>query len=150
MAMTYNRVLRAEYGDGDQVYTIVLDSGGMYFLRTGNIGGLLNESTDTNLNEVVLDENTQKFVEELVTNEERIKTLPLAPLAAEPHSAYVPFAELSAVSASAELDEPTMYLRTLQGDFSFVFTYTTGEQVEELGRLLEAEIEKHHPDDREA
>jgi hypothetical protein len=138
-------VLRRDYVEDHLVYTVVLAGEGLYMIHTGNAGGLPNEPGGFGLNEAVLDETTMPFVEELLKHEEQIKTIPLATLAQEAHSAFIPFDQITSAVASTENAEPNMIIRTRQGDFNLVFTYHRGEEVRHLLQALEARSPHTNP-----
>ena len=57
---------------------------------------------------------------------------PLHVLARETHSAFLAYGAILSVVARARNQQPAMYLKTEQGDYSFAFTQTTRKQVQEL------------------
>lgn len=139
MDMRFDRVIRKGYEDDDLVYSLLLDEHGLYIIHTGNVGGLATDPDEANINSE--DAATPAFVRELVTQEARIADEAPSVLVHELHSVYVPLQQVTGVDADTEVDAPTLALHTVSGDFQFVFTYDTEEQISKLVDALNARVQ---------
>lgn len=139
MTMRFDRVLRKDYEDDELVYSLVLDEHGLYIIHTGNVGGLTTAPDDVNVNSE--DAGTPSFVRQLVAQETRVANEPPSVLVHEPYSDYAPLQQITGVEADTEVDPPTLTLHTLSGDFRFVFTYDTDEQVGALAEALRENVQ---------
>ena len=109
MGFRLDRVSRAQYLDDRQAYTIIVEDEGLYIIHTGD------------------DDAMMKFAGS-------IGKLPLPELATAEHSAFVPYEAVVSVVARARPDEYAMFMKTTQGNFSFVFGHSAADDVQ---RLLE-------------
>ena len=131
MQKRYDRVVRKEYAESRLVYSIVADEVGLYLIHTGDVRGLVNLKANGHGDPSLLDEK-RRFIDELAANEERLTTMPLDMLASKGNSTFIAYGAILSVVARARNQQPTMYLKTEQGDFSFAFTQSTRKQVQEL------------------
>jgi len=114
-----------------KVYSLVLDEGGLFVIRTGNVGALHHYQVGDLVSDVAASVVTNKFVKQLEEGEARLERKPLEELAEEKPNAFIPLADIQSVSMKRG-KAPEMKLKTAQGDFNFVFTHTPVEQVEAL------------------
>jgi hypothetical protein len=136
MDMRFDRVVRKGYEDDKLVYSLVLDEHGLYIIHTGNIGGLPASAADVNVSSD--DAGDPTFVQQLVEQEARIANEPPSVLVHELHSDYVPLQQVTSVEADTDATSPTLTLKTMSGEFRFVFTHDTEEQVSALVDALRA------------
>lgn len=113
MAIRCDRVVRREYGDDDCLYSLVLDDSGLYIIHTGFAGPGAQP------------------------DEAKLDTAPLATLADDEHSAYLPFAHIHSAVARRRGGTTTLFLQTRQGDFHLSFTQATGDPLELLLQALD-------------
>jgi hypothetical protein len=138
-----NRVVCQMTPDDEFVCNLIVDDG-FYVVRTGNVGALLNDLSNKNINTVTDLGDTQEFVEELVLNEERLQNASRGELRNVPGSLYIDFADISGVETTREATEDTdsldtMIVHTRRGSLRFVFSYAREEDIQ----TLRAELERH-------
>ncbi len=138
MDMRFDRVVRQGYEDDGLVFSLVLDDQGLYIIRTGNVGGLVNDPGDVNNNSD--DASDPTFVRQLVEEEKRLTSEPLPVLVHSLHSAYVPLQQITGVAADTESLPPTVRLDTVSDHYEFVFMQDTDQQVGELAEALRARV----------
>jgi hypothetical protein len=108
MYLRYDGITRTQYLDSQFVYTLVVDTNGIYIAQTGSQNRSARLATDEVYRLSQIDE----------------------------HSAYVPFDDVLSVVARARIEEHAMFLKTRQGDFSFQFTSHSTEQIYELVQAI--------------
>jgi len=118
-----------------KVYSLVLDEGGLFVIRTGNVGALYHYAMGDPVSDAAARVVTNKFVKQLEEGEARLERTPLDELAGEKPNAFIPLADVQSVKMKRG-KAPEMKLQTAQGNFSFVFTHTPVEQVEALETAL--------------
>lgn len=142
-----NRVVCQVSPDDEFVCTLIVDDG-LYVVRTGNVGGLMNEFGN-NVNATFADADTQNFVEELVENEERLKDATPDQLRNTPGTLFLAFSDIRSVDTGQEstVDHPavnTMTVHTRLGDLRFVFSYAREEDIDLLRQTLEQNARQPH------
>ena len=118
-----------------KVYSLVLDDGGLFVIRTGNVGALQHYAKGGIVTDLAARGITNAYVKQLEEGEAKLETTPLDQLAQEKGNAHIPLVEIQSVATKSG-KTPEMKLKTEQGSFSFVFTHTPAEQVEALERAL--------------
>jgi hypothetical protein len=140
MEMRLDKVTRKLRVGFRKVYSLVLKDEGLYIIRTGNVGALKHYDVRGGglggvLNQAVADSITSGFVKQLEAGEAQLSSTPLDRLAKDKGNAFVPRSEGAEVTVSS--GQPAqMKLKTSKGDFSFVFTHTSEEQVQALAQAL--------------
>jgi hypothetical protein len=137
MYLRHDKVIRRQNGEDDQVFSLIADDTGLYVIHTGNVGGLLNMQANAQADPVVLDETTRPWVEEIFNNEAKLQTVPLLQLANKGQSTFLPYDAIQSAEGDTDAAQPHVILRTAQGVFDLVFTYSTGDQVRELLDIVE-------------
>ena len=146
-----NRVVCKLMPVDEFVCSLIVDDG-LYIVRTGTIGGLLNDLSGKNVNVVAAEGDTQSFVEQVVSNEEWLKTASRDELRNTPGSLYFDFSEISSVEVTREATEDTtnldtMIVHTQRGNLHFVFSYAREEDIQALRAELEQHIGEPYADD---
>lgn len=121
MFRRFDRLVRNQYGDDDFLYSLLLDGDGLYVIHTGR--------------QAALDGTDGRLRDELLASEARLDTVPPRQLSDEEHSAWLPLAHIHSVVGRTRDGRPSLYLKTRQGDFSFVFT---AGSVDDIALLFEA------------
>lgn len=118
-----------------KVYSLVLSERGLYVIRTGNVGALELYQVGGVLNKAIVGSITNAFVKELEAGEARLANTPLDQLATEKDNSFVALRDIQSVVVKPG-KAPEMKLKTNKGEFTFVFTHTPVEQVQELEQAL--------------
>lgn len=142
MTQTYiqiNRVVHRGTGsddDADDLCSLIVADDGLYVIRTGNSGALVDEQEANSLNQVVAVGSTQDFVREVAENEARLQREPLATLAKTPGSTFLPLSDVTMVHQTGSLDVAMLTLMTKAGKFTFAFPQTRVEDVVSLKKAI--------------
>lgn len=138
MPQRIDRVVRKGYEGEQFVYSLVLDEYGLYIVHTGNVGGLVTDHGDVHVNSD--DSSDATFRRQIADQEARLDSDALPVLVHSQHSAFVPLQQVTAVSADAEAEPPTLSLDTQADHYEFAFTRATTADVTALADALRARL----------
>ena len=156
MNLRLDRVTRMLALGFKKLYSLVLDDKGLYVIRTGNVGALMElgvpipnptkpgSVAGTALGMAAAGKIIGAFGKELLAGEERLSNTTLDQLAKEKDNAFVSLAEIQSVTSKAtKTPDPLpagpateMKLKTAKGDFTFIFTHNPPDQVQALEQAL--------------
>ena len=129
MDIRLDRALRKRLFAGEDVYSLVLTTGGLYLIRTGD---------SSSLKQLLSGDPTTTSSRAMLTNETRLSTASLSQLAKELGNLFLPTPEIQKVTLKEDDDKrPEMlHLSTSEGDFSFDVTLVPAARVRALVEAL--------------
>jgi hypothetical protein len=129
MDIRLDRALRKRMFTGEDVYSLVLTTSGLYFIRTGDSNALKN---------VLSGDPSTTASRAMLTNEARLASVPLSELAKELGNLYLAIPEIQGVKLMEDDDKrpQTLLIYTSEGDFSFDVTLVPAARVRALVKAL--------------
>ncbi len=118
-----------------KVYSLVVNDGALYVVRTGDVGGLQHSAENSPLDHTISSSVAERCAEELRRGEERVSNAPLKALINERGNSCVPISEIRYVDLR-DGAMPEMRLKTDRGSFTFIFSDTPTDKVEAFKTVL--------------
>jgi hypothetical protein len=142
MNARFDRVIRRATAGGKKVYSLNLNSDGLYIFYTGIVGGLVFDNSDGKPRMIVVDDQTMPLIESMIKNEARAQSVPPDELVKEDGHELILFTAITAVRE----DGLALIIVTTTDIFDLYFTLSKDTEIAELADRLRHASENAHAD----